>query len=358
MDILSHLEELLPISPPFALDRVERDEEKAEVHLYLTLPEPVIPEGYGVHSHYPRKWEHLKLFEYRCFIHCNLPIYHHKVTGELKKAEVSFSRDYSRFTLKYEAEVMRLLKIHHCLTKVGKTLGIYPQRVEHIYHHYTTDCQDNELRKVPVRIAYDETSTRKGHEYITTFYDFDTQKIVGIYEGKSSDCVYQFMQDHPYPEAVEELSLDMSPAFIKGARLYFPQARLTFDRWHVVKLLFKHLDNLEEKAAKFHRLIRLVMKDLTVFYKNQNQELFREQLAFIADFAQTQLGDNSITKTIQRYWDGIVNYPLSKVNNGVLEGINSKIQVIKRVARGFRSKQNFMKMIRFVFDKEQVQVIS
>ncbi|MEM1135587.1 MAG: transposase [Bacteroidota bacterium] len=46
------------------------------------------------------------------------------------------------------------------------------------------------------------------------------------------------------------------------------------------------------------------------------------------------------------------------MNNGVLEGINSKIQVIKRVARGFRYKQNFMKMIKFVFFKNDFQVIS
>ena len=137
MDIISQLSDLLPILPPFELDRVERDESKHEIHLHLKLSKERVPIDYSLHSHYPRTWEHLKLFEYCCFIHCNLPIYKHNSTGKLKKADVSFSRDYSRFTLKYEAEVMRLMKIHHCFVKVAQALGIYSQRVEHIYHHYT-----------------------------------------------------------------------------------------------------------------------------------------------------------------------------------------------------------------------------
>ena len=36
----------------------------------------------------------------------------------------------------------------------------------------------------------------------------------------------------------------------------------------------------------------------------------------------------------------------------------SKIQTIKRIARGFRSKHTFKKMIRFAFQTQALQVIS
>jgi len=39
------------------------------------------------------------------------------------------------------------------------------------------------------------------------------------------------------PEQIEQLSMDLSPAFIAGAIESFPNASITFDRFHVIKLL-------------------------------------------------------------------------------------------------------------------------
>jgi transposase len=50
---------------------------------------------------------------------------------------------------------------------------------------------------------------------------------------------------------------------------------------------------------------------------------------------------------IKARWFGIVNYFEPKLTNGILEGINSKIQLIKRRARGFRNMQSFINMIFF-----------
>ncbi len=50
-------------------------------------------------------------------------------------------------------------------------------------------------------------------------------------------------------------------------------------------------------------------------------------------------------KTIKRHWNGILNYFDSRITNGILEGINSVVQLLKRSARGYRNIQNFMTMI-------------
>ncbi|MDW7692980.1 transposase [Flammeovirgaceae bacterium SG7u.111] len=359
MNFLSQFSDLLPVLPPFELVLAERDEPSNTVHLYLEVPPEATPKKCSIHSYYDRTWEHLKLFQYRCFIHCKLPIYKDRDTGKLSKAEVSFSRDYSRFTLMFGQEVMRLMHIHHCFTAVARTLGIRVQRVEHIYHHYTQHLEDDYYSQhTASRIAYDETSTRKGHEYITSFFDLDTWQLPGSYEGRSSECVARFKQDHPYPEAVEEISIDMSPAFIKGAKQCFPQAKVTFDKWHVIKLLYKHLDRLGEKAYCFQAQIELSMERIGAFYRQDQFQELKAQLCFIMDLAQETMETNPITKSIKSHFDGIVQYAQSKINNGILEGLNSKIQIIKRVARGFRSKDNFIKMIYFVFAKYQFQVNS
>lgn len=358
MDLIKVFTDLLPIVSPFHIERLEKQESIAEVHIYLGVDISATPANNSIHSYYERSWEHLKLFQYRCFIHCHLPIYKDKTTGKLSKAQVSFSRDYSRFTLLYEQEVMRLMKIYHCFSTVARNLGIRIQRVESIYHHYTKAFETDLLSETPINIAFDETSTRKGHHYITTFVDLDKNQIVGIYDGKSSDCVEKFIQDHPNPEAIKNISIDMSPAFISGVMRYCPSAQITFDKWHVVKLLNKHLDSLDEKAQDFKNHIHLLMKDMTDFYQQKNYEQLSAQLQFIADLAQDLLADNPITKTIDAHFKGIANYAKSTITNAILEGINSKIQVIKRVARGFRYTNNFKKMIRFVFDNRTYQVIS
>ena len=53
-------------------------------------------------------------------------------------------------------------------------------------------------------------------------------------------------------------------------------------------------------------------------------------------------------KTIHAHWQGIINYTEAKISNGILEGINSKIQLAKRRARGFRHVTNFINMIYFI----------
>ena len=360
MEHIEQLIELLPIDSSFTISRIERNESNQEVHFYLNVDKKTKPQNVTIQSYYERSWEHLRLFQYRCFIHCHLPIYKDKNTGDLHKAKVNFSRDYSRFTLIYEKEVMRLMKLHYCFKTVAKQLGIYPQRVESIYHHYSADYELNIIDQTPIKVAYDETSTRKGHHYITTFYDLEVGKIIGIYDGKSAQCVEQFMKDHPYPEALKQISIDMSMAFISGAKSCFAQADITFDKWHVIKLLYKHLDSLENKAQflAFKKYIQLLMGDLQSFYQQKQYEQFTAQLSFIADFAQEQFNENPITKTIKNYFIGIANYAKSNINNGILEGINSKIQTIKRVAKGFRYVENFKKIIRFVFSDFNYQVIS
>ena len=53
-------------------------------------------------------------------------------------------------------------------------------------------------------------------------------------------------------------------------------------------------------------------------------------------------------KTIKSHWTGIVNFCETEINNGILEGINSKVQLAKRRARGYRCTKNFINMIYFL----------
>ncbi|WKN41681.1 transposase [Tunicatimonas pelagia] len=248
MQLSEILEELLPLADPLQVQRVEKDETLQEVHIHLEVDathQP--PTGQVVHQYYDRKWEHLPLFQYRCFIHCRLPVYQDTQTGKTRALQVSFSREQSRFTLLYERYVMDLLQLYHNVTKVAEQLGVYPQRIANIYHHSTEAAYQSHSVSVCPQVGIDETSTRKGHDYITAFVDLDTHQILALEDGKGADTIERFFQNHPNPEVVQNISSDMSPAFAKGVQSYFPWAKVTYDKWHVFKLLSKHLDKLADR---------------------------------------------------------------------------------------------------------------
>jgi len=57
---------------------------------------------------------------------------------------------------------------------------------------------------------------------------------------------------------------------------------------------------------------------------------------------------------LKGHWSGIVNYFDTKLTNGILEGINSKIQLAKRRAMDFRNIKNFINMIRLICGKLKI----
>jgi transposase len=60
---------------------------------------------------------------------------------------------------------------------------------------------------------------------------------------------------------------------------------------------------------------------------------------------------NKFANTLRAHWAGIIEFVESHINNGILEGINSKVQLAKRRARGYRNINNYINMIYFLCGK-------
>jgi transposase len=358
MNIVEIFEELLPIESPFFIDSITKDEDKLEVTIYLG-----VEKGYRPHSdcgtvrqYYERTWEHINLFQYRCFIKCKLPIYNNIQTGKTEALQVSFSRKHSRFTLLFEQEVLRLLQLHQCQKKVAEQLKINTQRVEKIYHDYTTISFEEYEFEPCEQIGIDETSNRKGHNYFSIIVDMEKKKPIDIQSGKGADVVENFFHSNVNPQIVKGISIDMSPAFISGCQNCFPWVLPTFDKWHVYKLLGKHLYKLSKKHPQKQESFGVIWNELGAFYNRNSFEKAETQLTFIADYAESVFGENSFSKSIRQHFDGILEHIRSKLTNGILEGINSKVQTLKRIAKGFRNIENFKKMVFFIFNVIQPKI--
>ncbi len=148
---------------------------------------------------------------------------------------------------------------------------------------------------------------------------------------------------------VKEFSLDMSPAFISGGTKHFPTARQTFDRFHVVRLINRYFKSLWRSKKIDKELLEFHIKELDQLWVQPNCTAAAAFLCYWGDRTKMLFKMSKLCRSIERHFDGIINFVESHVTNGRLEGMNNKIQFIKRAARGYRNKENFKHMILFSF---------
>jgi len=354
MELNEFFSHLLPIGYPFTVvntEQIKADSQVKEIVIHVEVDKDYRPEGYPYyHSRYQRRWRHLSLFEYPCYIECDVVVYENPSTGATISLEIPWARKGSGFTLLFESYVLSVLASNYCISSTARLLGLHPQRVSRIYQAYTQESFERHQVATPVRLGIDETSTRKGHHYITVFVDMDTAQIVDIEQGRDAACIAAFASKRSDIDRIKEVSMDMSPAFVKGVDEHFSNASKTFDKFHVFRLVYSHLDKLKDKVkAEKKELFEWLGAQFQLLYELDNKEQASAFLAFWIDALDDLVKDNPLTKSLKKHFDGIVNFFDSKLTNGLLEGINAKIQTIKRIARGYKSVENFKRRILFAF---------
>lgn len=357
--------EIMGIESPFSVSTVNlRSEGVVDIRIEVSSdyrPSPF----HTIHGYKERTWRHLDIMQYECFLHCRLPIYLDTRSRKHTLLEVPWAIKGSGFTLLFEQQVLDLLKLTACKKSVAEFFGLYPQRIETIYNRHTLGAYQRRDVQGAKRIGLDETSTRKGHEYITIFWDMDKDKLLDIRAGRSSEVIDQYVEELQLtgqrPEQViEHIVCDMSPAFAKGIQDNLANAQVTFDRFHVIQLIHRYFDPLIRSKTICQKAIFEHLKELDALWQ---QSTILDGAAFLSywmDRTADLFGMTRLIKSLRKHFDGIVAYCQTHLTNGKLEGLNNKIQWIKRAARGYRSKENFMRMIHFIMGdlKPQYQMIS
>jgi len=384
--------QLLNIQAPFSVTSVEYKEEDSSeksVHVYVEADTSPIfrPTNSVIKDYADRSWRHLNLFQYPCYIHCRVPKYEDKSSGQVKTLEVSWAKSGSGLTLLFEKFALELVKIHGCVAEVARQLAIYPQRLWRIIHAYGKEIRLDEIDRNKVRrIGFDETSKKKGHAYITCFIDLDTGDLLYVTEGKCAETVVRFEQQMKMQgldkEKVTDISIDMSPAFISGSEKVFPNADITFDKFHVSQLVQKAFDSIrkyfgkkeggtinkwiffkeysqlktEERKQLDDLLVKYPMLDMIYELKNDfkilwAQENKLEASAFLSYWADTMRSFKkkaltTLANSLDKHHQRIINVIDSEITNAILEGFNSKIQTLKRKARGYKDPENLMLMVK------------
>jgi len=271
--------------------------------------------------------------------------------------------------------------------KLERIVGEYDNRLRRIVDHYVEKAyKEKDLSSVS-EIGVDETSSKKGHKYVTVFTDIQEREIIYVTEGKDAATIARFTEELPKhggnADNISAITMDMSASFIKGAADYLPNAEVTFDKFHVVKLLNEAVDKVRKNEVKQNPILKgtkylwlknprnLNSKQLEQLQSLENENLdsakaYQLKLTFQDIYRQCadpinadllieawlKLADESslepirdFVKTVRNHYDGIMRYFTSRLTSGICEGLNSIIGEIKRVARGYKNIRNFINMI-------------
>ena len=268
----------------------------------------------SVYDTIQKKWQHLDFFQHTCYLHARVPRIKTS-TGQIRLVQVPWSRPNSGFTLLFEAFALTLIEKEMPVNKAASILKVYAPRIWTIFNHWVSRAREKDAPLDIIKVGIDETSSKKGHKYVTLSVDLDKRQVVHVCPGKDEQTVKNF---HNYleskkinPNQITHFAMDMSPAFISGVGKYFPNANIVFDRFHIKKLLNEALDKLRKSERREHQELKNLKwvflkkpKDLSYEEKHRKFKawnLFRNLVKVFALLNYLMISSILITKNKQQH---------------------------------------------------------
>jgi transposase len=250
----------------------------------------------------------------------------------------------------------------------------------------------DEHRYRSVRFFRDENGGWRRYEpWMTTLVDADTGRVLGVVDGRDSAGVGAWLKarSQTWRDAVEVVAIDPSAAFRKALREHLPEAAVSVDPFHLVKLANDVVTEVRQRVireAKGRRgrstdpawtnrrlLLRagntlspraLARLKATLRADDPTDKIgaawgVKEQLRALlasgslaeADEHKMLLGLYVLTAdmpetdrlwaTIDAWWEAIEVLIVTGVTNARTEAANTGIKQIKRTGRGYRNAANY-----------------
>jgi len=381
--MLNLFQQALGINAPWLIKSVNFDAKKKRLDIEVdfkrgsTFIDEESGKAYKAYDSVKKEWKHLNFFEHECYLQARVPRIK-RDDGKVRLISTPWSGVVSGFTLLFEALLMQLCKAMP-VDNVSQLTGVSNHKIWKVLDTYINRAKEDEEFSQVTKLGIDETSVAKGHDYISLFVDIEAKKTLHISDGKDHKTVVDFVrvleEKQGDRQQIKHVSCDMSPAFIKGVKENLPTAEITFDKFHILKIINEGVDKVRREESKTNPLLKgnryLFLKNEENLTKKQvkiKQELSLSKvnlksmraLHMREAFQQIYQADSitqfetlldkwyywathsqlspmiTVAKTIKRHWDGILKWKESQINNGILEGLNSVLQAAKRKARGYK----------------------
>ncbi len=172
--------------------------------------------------------------------------------NKTRQCELPWPRPDSGFSAVMEAFVLALCR-GMPVAQIARLLGVSEDRVWRVLEHYIPKARGAESMASMSKLAVDETSGRRG-AFISVFFDAEQRRRLFAKPGRNATTFWAFAEDlrerSAAPEAITDVSMDMSKAFQAGARAQCLQAQISFDPFHVVQLAGTPLDQVRRAGTK------------------------------------------------------------------------------------------------------------
>nr|WP_203427749.1 ISL3 family transposase [Rippkaea orientalis] len=307
-----------------------------------------------------------------------------KFTEEL--SYVPKKRTYTeRFRKKIIEEVL-----NSDIKNVAKRNGVSEQEIETMLKDVGEDLNQEKPRELR-RLGIDEIAVIKGQgNYYVVLVDLERGVIVGILEKRIEEEVLKYLEawGEEVLTKIEEVSIDLWKPYKNIVNKLMPQAEVVADRFHVMKQVNEELDaqrkTLKREAKELkdtnqkEEILSGLNKSKYVLLKNEEdlneeqkekleqvyktsevlskmhqlkeefRDIFETQSDWVSGLFELanwcQKAYSLYPKscgTIRRWIGEIIAYFDQGTTQGIVEGINNKLKLIKRRAYGFRNFGNF-----------------
>jgi transposase len=306
--------------------------------------------------------------------------------------ELHFVASKRTYTKRLAENIIEQLKEGDILN-VSRRNNVTEEEIQRMVEDIAEEITEPDLSKLK-RLGIDEIALVKGQKnYCAVLVNLDTGKLIAILEKRTQEELRETLTGwgKEVLEQIEEVSIDLWLPYKNLVKELIPSAEVVADRFHVMKQINQELDeqrraekraveaqkNKKQKAEKEAKLEVLKRskysllkneKDLTETQKikleaikenfpslKKMQELKEEfrkiyetsenptegMLSISEWLAKSSSVFTKSCQTIRNWFGEIISYFEQRTTNGVVEGINNKLKLIKRRGYGFRNFRNF-----------------
>ena len=352
---------------------------------------PVCGADCGVYDHSSeRRWRDLDTMGFATYVVARVPRSNCKDHGK-KQLEVPWARAMSHMTHRLEDWTIRVLELTRSQVRTARLLSLSAGQVHDIMHRAVEYGIKRRSVGEISHIGIDEKGFQRGRRFATVVCDLDSRRVLDVKFGRNEEVAVEAFSSVPEPNLVKTVSLDMAEGYRNAAMTVFQNADIVHDRFHVAALLseavdetrraevkrhpelketryvwLKNPDNHTEKQKdRFKALVTTELKTAQAYAFKQTFRAFfeldtpQDGYIFFSDWKE-ELQKRSLprmdkaARTLEKNIQGLTNYLKWRITNAFGESINSLIQEIKTVARGFRKFENFRVAILFFLGKLQL----